>query len=177
MPEPAGSPPPRSGLSPAAWGALSAIMVAVIGGAVTLTTNWWQRKPAPTPAAPAAAAVPAEPAGAALPDPSTWAGAWRGTAKAPGEAPFQIELTITPGCVKDASCGTIRVPHVPCNGELTLVELRPDGAEFSVGHFDDASDRNACQPGAGEVLRARPDGSLAYTATYSGAHGVLERAN
>jgi hypothetical protein len=175
MPEPAGSPPPRSGLSPAAWGALSAIMVAVIGGAVTLTTNWWQRKPAP---APTASTPPsAQTAAVALPDPSSWAGAWRGTAKAPGEAPFQIELTITPGCVKDAACGTIRVPRVPCNGELTLVELRPDGAEFSVGHFDAASDRNACQPGAGEVFRARPDGSLAYTATYSGAHGVLERVN
>jgi len=162
----------RRGLSPAAWGAISAIAVAVVGAVATLTSAWWQR-PAPSataspPAAPAAAAVKAE-----LPDPTTWAGSYSGQVIAPDGSKFEVTVQLRPGCVKGANCGTISVPHVPCKGRLTLAEVRPEGAEFSVDRFDEHSDHKACQPGAGEVLNRRPDGDLEYVATYSGAKGVL----
>lgn len=164
----------RRGLSPAAWGAISAIAVAVVGAVATLTSAWWQRPApsatAPPPAAPAAAAAKAEPA---LPDPTTWAGSYSGQVIAPDGSKFEVTVQLRPGCVKGANCGTISVPHVPCKGRLTLAEVRPEGAEFSVDRFDEHSDRQACQPGAGEVLNRRPDGDLEYAATYSGAKGVL----
>jgi len=167
--------PPKPGLSPAAWSALAAIAVAVIGGAVTLTTNWWSHQP------PKAADQPArQPESAAVATPSdipsdlsAWAGMYTGEAKAPDGQPFPVEVKILEGCTKGAVCGSIRVPNVPCTGRLTLVQVRQDGAEFSVDHFDKTSDPKACQPGAGEVLRRRADGDLDYVATYSGAHGIL----
>lgn len=187
MPEPSGD-PPRSGLSPSAWATISAVAVALIGAGVTLTTNWWQHSPAPkAEAAVAAAKAPdvspvkpeaatgAEPAAAALPDPAQWAGAWSGSFQDGGQR-YRIELMITPGCAKGKACGTIRVPHVPCTGEISLAEVRSDGAEFSVDRFK-AGSAPACQPGAGEVFRETAEGALAYTATYSGAKGVLTRAD
>jgi hypothetical protein len=185
MSDTSGDEPPRRGLTPAGWTAISAIAVAVIGAVVTLTTTWWQRPaPAPkaeTPAAVAAVSEPAAkaeaaPAGAALPDPGQWAGSWIGSAQAPGEARFKVELAISPGCAKDKACGTISVPSVPCKGRITLAEVRPEGAEFSVDQFE-AGSAAACQPGAGEVFRETPEGALAYTATYSGAKGVLTRVD
>lgn len=180
---------PRSGMSPAAWAAISAIAVALIGAVVTLTTNWWQHAPptAETPKADAqSAAGVAEagkqaveaPSGAAtppLPDPAQWAGSWVGSFQEGGQR-RRIELTITAGCAKGKACGTIRVPHVPCTGEISLAEVRPEGAEFSVDRFEPGS-AAACSPGAGEVFRETPEGALAYTATYSGAKGVLTRAD
>lgn len=176
---------PRSGITPAGWAAISAIAVAIIGAVVTLTTTWWQRPAAPAKAETAAAVAavadkPAEGAAGAtptpLPDPATWAGSWIGSAREPGAARFKIELQITAGCAKGKACGTISVPHVPCKGQITLAEVRPDGAEFSVDRFE-AGSAAACQPGAGEVFKETPEGALAYTATYSGAKGVLTRVD
>jgi len=186
MSDTSGDEPPRRGMTPAGWTAISAIAVAVIGAVVTLTTTWWQR-PAPTAKAetPATVATVSEqaapkadpgPAGAVLPDPTQWAGSWIGSAQAPGETRFRVELVIAPGCAKGKACGTISVPSVPCKGRVTLAEVRPEGAEFSVDQFE-AGSAAACQPGAGEVFRETPEGALAYTATYSGAKGVLTRVD
>ena len=171
-------PPSKPGLSPAAWSGIAAITVALIGGAVTLTTNWWQHappkmQPAAQSAAPAPGPTPAT-APAQSAEPSSWAGTWTGVAQAPGEAAFALQITIGEGCVLNAPCGTIRVPK--CVGRLTLARLGAGGeAEFNVSDFDASSDPKVCQPGAGEVLKAGADGTLPYTATYSGATGVLRR--
>jgi hypothetical protein len=167
-------------MSPAAWAAVSAVAVATIGAVVTLTTNWWQHAPAKaevpaTQVQPAAEATPAKAEMPTLPDPARWAGSWVGSFQDGGER-RRIELTITSGCVEGKACGTIRVPHVPCVGDITLAAVRPEGAEFSVDRFE-AGSAAACSPGAGEVFRETPEGALAYTATYSGAKGVLTRAD
>jgi hypothetical protein len=186
MADTSGDEPPRRGLTPAGWTAISAIAVAVIGAVVTLTTTWWQRpSPGAKPDEPAVAATVSEPAavraeagaaGATLPDPAQWAGSWIGSAQEPGGQRFRIELQISAGCAKGKACGTISVPHVPCKGRISLAEVRPEGAEFSVDRFE-AGSAPACQPGAGEVFKETPEGALAYTATYSGAKGVLTRAD
>jgi hypothetical protein len=171
--------PPRRGLSPAAWTALSAIAVAVIGAVVTLTTTWWQHAPASTakPAeAPPAAAASMTPTTSRV-DPSAWAGAWKGTARGPDGQTFEVRVRLDGHCLAGAVCGSISVPHVPCTGHLTFVSATPDGAEFSVDDFDAASDHKVCQPGAGEVLKERADGDLEYHATYSGARGLLYRVD
>ena len=184
MSDASGDKPPRSGLTPAGWTAISAIAVAVIGAIVTLTTTWWQRPAAPSASKAEVAAVTSTPEPAAkpeaattvaLPDPAQWAGSWIGTFQEGGQR-RRIELTITAGCGVGKACGVISVPHVPCKGVISLAEVRPDGAEFSVDRFE-AGSAAACQPGAGEVFRETPEGALAYSATYSGAKGVLTRAD
>jgi hypothetical protein len=103
------------------------------------------------------------------------AGRWSGEAEEPGGLRFGVELTLTSDCAMNEQCGTIAVPHVPCRGRITLIPSEADGFEFHVDEFDSASDRSICTPGAGEVLKLRADGDLDYTATYSGARGVLRR--
>jgi hypothetical protein len=105
------------------------------------------------------------------------AGRWSGVAKEPEGVTFTVELEISQDCALSRPCGTIAVPHVPCRGRLTLIDNRSDGFEFNVDQFDATSDQSVCQPGAGEVLQVLPDGKLSYTATYSGARGVLSRAD
>jgi hypothetical protein len=168
------TPTSKSGISAAAWSAIAAIAVAVIGGVVTLTTAWWQHAP-PKPAAAASASVTPQPmATAAQADPASWKGSWTGVVQAPGEAPFAVQVTIAEGCALNSPCGSIRVPK--CVGRLTLARLGDAGeAEFNVADFDASSDPEVCKPGGGEVLKAGADGTLTYTATYSGATGVLRR--
>lgn len=103
-------------------------------------------------------------------------GRWSGVAQEAGGGSFTVELEVGEGCAMNGSCGWISVPHVPCRGRLTLIDSRAEGFEFHVDEFDAASDQTVCQPGAGEVLQAQPDGTLSYTATYSGARGILSRA-
>jgi hypothetical protein len=105
------------------------------------------------------------------------AGRWRGTAEEPGGFQFPVEVEIVSDCWQAVgTCGTIAVPHVPCRGKITLLNILEEGAfEFDVSDFDASSDKTICQPGAGEVLKPLPDGTLSYTATYSGATGVLTR--
>jgi hypothetical protein len=169
------TPPAKSAISAAAWSAIAAIAVAVIGGVVTLTTAWWQHAPAnPAAASPPAPTAELRTSAPAAADPASWKGAWTGVAQAPGEAPFAVQVTIAEGCALNAPCGTIRVPK--CVGRLTLARLAADGeAEFNVADFDASSDPAVCKPGGGEVLQAAADGTLTYTATYSGATGVLRR--
>ena len=168
--------PPKSGLSPAAWSAIAAIVVAVIGGVVTLTTTWWQHAPpkvAPAPVTTPPPTLPPTTGATTAADPASWAGGWLGAAQAPGEEPYTVRVTLTKECALNAVCGTIRVPK--CAGRLTLARLSEGAAEFNVDDFDASSDPAVCKPGGGEVLKALPDGTLAYTATYSGATGVLRR--
>jgi hypothetical protein len=108
-------------------------------------------------------------------DAFTKGGRWSGEANEPSGLRFQVELDILPGCAINRPCGTIAVPHVPCRGRITLIASRPGGLEFNVDEFDAASDQRECNSGAGEVFKLRGDGKLDYTATYSGARGVLRR--
>lgn len=104
------------------------------------------------------------------------AGRWAGFAEEPGGIRFEVEVELLQTCDLNQPCGSIAVPHVPCRGRLTLVVGSSDGMEFHVDQFDETSDRSTCHPGAGEVMKLQPDGTLAYTATYSGATGILERS-
>ncbi|MBO9557597.1 MAG: hypothetical protein J7515_03300 [Caulobacter sp.] len=172
--------PPRPGLSPGAWAAISAIVVALIGAGVTLTTAWWsQHRAAATPApasqgqSPPTAAPPAQGQGPGVKD---LVGRWSGVAQGPDQPAQRIEVEILAGCGAGAACGWITVPDVPCRGRLSLVGPAAEGLEFQVDGFEPGSDPKVCQPGAGEVLRATGDGGVAYTATYSGAKGVLRPA-
>ncbi|ATQ42071.1 hypothetical protein [Caulobacter mirabilis] len=170
------SPPPSRGLSPAGWTAISAIAVALIGAVVTLGPGLMSRdKPAPgdAPSAPKAAEEKAAPA---ADDPAVLAGRWTGLARAAGGESFPIEIEVTAGCTLNGPCGAIRVPRIPCNGRLTLIAAGAQGFEFRVDDFDAASDPAVCKPGGGEVLRPGPNGTLRYTATYSNATGLLNRA-
>ena len=102
-------------------------------------------------------------------------GKWSGSAKEPGGASFPVELEVRADCAMNKPCGTIAVPQVPCRGRITLIGSRDDGFEFHVDQFDARSNKKICQPGAGEIIRALPDGTLSYLADYSGAKGVLKR--
>ena len=103
-------------------------------------------------------------------------GRWSGQATEPGGFRFAVEVEVLQACAMNQPCGTIVVPHVPCRGRITLVDDGAKGFEFYVDHFDAASNADICQPGAGEVLLPNADGTLSYVATYSGARGVLSRA-
>jgi hypothetical protein len=102
-------------------------------------------------------------------------GSWEGEAVDPSGFRFKVELEVTEGCAMNAPCGKIAVPHVPCRGDISLIDSRDDGYEFNVDRFDASSDASICTPGAGEVFKPLPDGTLHYIATYSGAEGVLHR--
>jgi len=171
--------PPRPGLSPGAWAAISAIVVALIGAGVTLTTTWWSQHGATAAASPNATPQ-------ASPTPATargreWGvqglvGRWSGVAQGPDQPAQRIEVEILAGCGPGAACGWITVPDIPCRGRLSLAGPAAEGLEFQVDGFEPGSDPKICQPGAGEVLRPTGDGGVAYTATYSGAKGVLRPA-
>ncbi len=175
-------PPPSRGLSPAGWTAISAIAVALIGAVVTLGPGLMSRD-RPTSAAPAAAGPApktadekATPTTPAADDPAVLTGRWIGVAKEPGGEAFPIEIEVADGCALNGRCGVISVPRIPCTGRLTLTAAGAEGFEFKVDRFDAASDPAVCKPGGGEVLRPGPNGTLRYTATYSGATGLLSRA-
>lgn len=179
----------KSGLPPHVWATISAIVVALIGAAVTLTTAWLSHPHAsaasPAVSSPVAASSPGPivtPAPApqraheADPGLAGLTGRWKGAADLADRPSQRIEVEITAGCAPGAACGWIAVPDVPCKGRLTLVGPDPNGFEFQVDRFDASSNAQKCQPGGGEVLRALGDGTVVYTATYSGARGVLRPA-
>ncbi|TCS16675.1 hypothetical protein [Caulobacter sp. BK020] len=172
--------PSRPGLSPGAWAAVSAIVVALIGAGVTLTTTWWSQHRATAATTPSSAPQ-------ASPTPATaqerasgvqgLVGRWSGLAQGPGQPAQRIEVEILASCGPGVACGWITVPDIPCRGRLSLLGPTVEGLEFQVDGFEAGSDPKQCQPGAGEVLRATDDGGVAYTATYSGAKGVLRSAS
>ncbi len=175
MADPHNSSTARPGLSAGAWAAISAVVVALIGAAVTLTTTWWSQHRATAPAAQSAQSTPIV-AEHAEPGLTGLVGRWKGVAQAAGQPAQRVEVEITAGCAPGAACGWINVPDVPCKGQISLVGPDPNGLEFQVDRFDPSSDPGRCQPGGGEVLRAAGDGTVVYTATYSGARGVLRPA-
>jgi hypothetical protein len=146
------------------WGPLS------FGGPADVATTGTDGvgEPAPTPDRPVEVAVAAT-------EIASLVGHWAGDADEPGGLKFKVELEVLPDCAMNRACGWIAVPHVPCRGRLTLIDSRSEGFEFQVDEFDADSNRDVCQPGAGELLQARIDGTLSYTATYSGARGLLKK--
>lgn len=163
---PADSSASRTRLSPAAWGALSAIAVALIGGLVTIVTAvipFWQdqKNSSVSPLAPLTTEV--------------IAGKWTGTATADhGNDRYTLSVAILPDCEVGDRCGTIAIAEVPCYGEISLYGVADGTFEFNVDHFDRRSSAS-CSPGAGEHFRLLPDGRLAYQADWGG-EGILEAA-
>jgi hypothetical protein len=170
----------RRGVSNEAWAAIGAIGAALITGVVTLLIYVLPDRHTPpagsgTPP-PASASVSTAPSAAGGDTVSAMAGKWRGTARDGVGVTFQVTLEVTTSCVLDQPCGSIGVSHVPCYGQIFLVGVDGDEVEFRVADFTTNSNREVCQPGAGERFRLRPDGRLAYRTTYEPvANGTLER--
>lgn len=160
----------QQGLSKEAWAAISAIAVALIGGIVTVLTTIYKPLPSPSPSTSAPTDSPTQPKVADIP-----LGKWSGMAKDPSGTSFPINVEINQACSLSKKCGYISVPEIPCNGEISFVNMNNDYYEFDVSNFDTKSDQKTCKPGAGELFRLLPDGRLAYKATYSNAEGVLEK--
>ncbi|MBV9880096.1 MAG: hypothetical protein JO180_06340 [Gemmatirosa sp.] len=158
---------PAKGLSKEAWGAITAITVAVISGAVTLAVHLWQ------PSKGASSPAPGASSGSASVNADAIAGRWAGTAAGSDGHAFTVEAEIAPGCTPAARCGIISVSNLPCFGALYLYTIAGDDYEFRVDDFTKSSAK-ACTSGAGEHFRRLPDGTLQYTTNY-GPRGVLTK--
>jgi hypothetical protein len=171
MADPEQKPRNKQPLSKESWAALSAVAVALIGAAVTVFTTTYK------PSSPDGRSLPATVVPSSLSEEKPAdipLGTWKGMAKEPSGSVFPIAVTIDQACRPNQPCGNIRVPEVPCKGEISLVNIANGYLEFSVDHFDASSDANICKAGGGELLRLLPDGSLAYKTTYSKVEGVLK---
>jgi hypothetical protein len=169
--------PPRRGISKEAWVAIGAIGAALVTGVVTLLTYVIapdRNPPASAPGTSLTASSPTPSAVASTID--AIAGKWEGMAQDSNHVTFRIMLEINSTCAIGQLCGSIGVTHVPCYGHVFLDNVDGDEVEFRVADFDARSNRTACQPGAGERFRLRPDGMLAYRTTYEPiAQGTLKR--
>jgi hypothetical protein len=165
-------------LSKEAWGAITAIAVALITGAVTLTTHYMssEKKSEPSAASSSAAPAPVAAPAATSANADAIAGRWSGHATDAGNASFTIAVEVAQGCTLNARCGTISVSHVPCRGSIFLKNVHEGDYEFEVNNFV-APSKPDCQPGAGEHFQLAADGTLNYTTTYSSAHATLTRQN
>jgi hypothetical protein len=159
----------QQGLSKEVWTAISAIVVALIGGIVTIFATIYKPSPSPSPSTSASIDSPTQPKVADIP-----LGKWSGMAKEPSGNSFPINVEINQACSLNKKCGYISVPEIPCNGEISFINVNNDYYEFDVSNFDAKSDLKICKPGAGELFRVLPDSRLVYKATYSNAEGVLE---
>lgn len=92
-------------------------------------------------------------------------GHWSGRARDTDGTVFQVDVRIDAPCAVGRPCGSIRVSHVPCQGELTLEQVNDGDHEFSVDHFGGDS-APSCSKGGGEHLRLQTDGTLLYTTSY-----------
>jgi hypothetical protein len=169
-------------MSKEAWGAITAIAVALITAIVTLTTHFFSaddrdKEPSSSAAPAVTAPTGTTPAGTT---PSSLnadaiAGTWRGSATDANGGAFEIEVTIAQHCGLNSHCGTISVSHVPCRGSIYLAAVQQGDYEFRVDNFEPPS-TTACTPGAGEHFQLGPDGSLIYSSTYDPrATGTLSR--
>jgi hypothetical protein len=106
------------------------------------------------------------------------AGNWEGQARDSTGTTYRVSLTVLKGCTSGGkACGTIGVSHVPCYGQVFLENVTGDEVEFRVADFDKRSNKDVCQPGAGELFRLQSDGTLAYRTTYDPiAQAILHRA-
>lgn len=160
----------QQGLSKEAWAAISAIAVALIGGIVTIFTTIYKPSSSSSPSTSAPTDFPTQQKVADIP-----LGKWSGMAKDPSGTSFPINIEIDRDCSLNKKCGYISVPKIPCNGEISFVNINNDYYEFDVSNFDARSDPKICKSGAGELFQLLPDGRLAYKAIYSNAEGVLEK--
>jgi len=176
--------PSKGRLSKEAWIAAGATLgAALIGGVVALWTHLTpaaQSSPAPASAAATTATASAAPDSstqdAAASTINAIVGKWKGTARDSTGTTFQIALEVTDKCAPGQLCGSISVSHVPCYGQIFLENVDNGDVEFRVDNFDDRSNRQVCQPGAGEHFRLQPDGKLAYHTKYDPvADGTLTR--
>jgi hypothetical protein len=168
----------RKGLSKEAWIAISTISAALITGIVTLIINLAPQKPAATPAVtPAATAVASSPAAQtpAVVTADRIAGKWFGTATDENGVSFEVRLEVRKGCGINEKCGSMSVSNTPCYGYISLERAHDPTFEFNVDNFYGESDREKCQPGAGEEFQLTPEGKLEYRTTYDTTKGSLER--
>jgi len=169
----------RKGLSKEAWVAISTITAALITGIVTLIINLAPHKPAASSVATAtptatASSSPAQVSAGVTAD--SIAGKWLGTATDGNGVTFEVRLEVRKGCGINEKCGSMSVSNTPCYGYISLERAHDPSFEFNVDNFYGQSDREKCNPGAGEEFQLRPDGKLDYRTTYdSGVTGLLER--
>ena len=104
------------------------------------------------------------------------AGTWRGVAAGAGsEDQFDVLLEIVAPCHLRKPCGTISVSSAPCTGRVKLWSVNSQTYEFYVDRFT-ADSSPDCTPGAGDFVELQGDGTLRYFTNYSGATGILHRA-
>lgn len=164
------------------WVAIGTIGAAVITGAVTLLVHIIPGSGSPSVAASVAAstkstvsAATSQTRGAESSPVAQMIGSWKGTATNPDGTIIRITLDITQYCQLKELCGSIAVLDVPCYGDILLENVNNGDVEFKVQNFK-AGSGPKCTPGAGDHFRLKSDGSLAYYASYSDAHGTLKRA-
>ncbi len=108
----------QQGLNKEAWTAISAVAVAIIGGIVTVATTLLNKQPSPGLSSSAPTDSPKQPKMANIP-----LGKWSGMAKDPSGTSFPINVEINQDCSLNKKCGYISVPKIPCNGEISLVNI------------------------------------------------------
>jgi hypothetical protein len=169
-------------LSGEAWVSIGAIGAAVITGVVTLLVHVIPGPGSQSTAASGAVSMksavsPAtsQTTGADSSPIAQMIGSWKGTASSPDGTVFPITLDITQPCGLKEFCGSIAVPYVPCYGDVFLESVNNGDVEFRVRNFK-AGSSPKCTPGAGEHFHLKSDGLLDYYASYSEAHGTLEKA-
>jgi len=167
----------QKGLSKEAWVAIGTIVAALITGTVTLLMHLLpQAPPARTSATDSSTPITSPSSQSVAATADDIAGKWAGMATDSTGVTFQITLEIKKSCALNEQCGLISVSHVPCYGEVFLEKAQDTEFEFRVANFYGQSNRVACQPGAGETFKLRPDGKLVYKTTYEpAAQGILER--
>jgi hypothetical protein len=185
-PNAAEQPDAQRGWSQGAWVAIGTIAAALITGTVAVLTQVLPKVSEST-TPPTASSTPSPSAASSIPTPvpssrpltttaDAIAGKWSGTAKDASGTSFQITLEVRKSCSFRERCGSISVSHVPCEGEIFLEKAGDAAFEFHVANFYGRSNRDVCQPGAGEYFRLQSDGKLAYTTSYDAeTQGILER--
>lgn len=146
-------------------GIFAMLFLGVIGFGVAMFRTPQSTEEAPASGGAVAATVPPGAAASAVDDEAAFIGHWSGQARDAEGTVFQVEVRIDHACAAGQPCGSIRVSHVPCQGELTLEQVNDGDHEFSVDHFV-ADSSPQCSKGAGEHLRLQGDGTLLYTTSY-----------
>lgn len=197
--ETAAAKPARGGLSANAWGAITALGVAMITGVVTLVTHFVPSTDTPsspgvvvasttsiavTPSPGTLATLPTgpvSPAGSASPVPRSalldrLTGTWSGDARS-GTTPYRITLRIPATCIERGPCGTMTTDLLPCVGNLTLVGVNDSPQfDFATGSFA-AGSSSSCQlrPQGGDYFTLGDDVLTYQTGYDGGTSGTLRR--
>lgn len=177
--EPATEDNKQKGLSKEAWAAISAIAVALIGGAVAIATALIPKLQISQPSSPPSESI--SPSVGTVDATNTAdaitadaiAGKWSGEAKTTSGEFYTINIEIHQSCNLNEKCGTISVIQVPCYGEISLIAFQNEDYEFDVSNFDERSS-STCTPGAGEHFIPLPGERLSYRADW-GVQGILDK--